>query len=210
MRQLMLAIVLILVPVGLFAVGYRYLSPPPPTQVSLGDLSAFKIIVTDVQGIAATGDLAAAETRVTDFEDMWDQAEDTMRPLNPGAWGQVDDAADAVFSALRRGTPDAAKVTAALAALQVALDDPTAGLSEATGPIVVAGITISDESGHPLSCEDMLTKLRDALATTKVTGIDLQSAQDFQSRALERCNADDDRHADEFTAQALALLAAQN
>jgi hypothetical protein len=56
----------------------------------------------------------------------------------------------------------------------------------------------------------MLATLRDALATTKLTGIDLQSAQDFQSRALERCNADDDRHADQFTAQALALLAAQN
>ena len=29
---------------------------------------------------------------------------------------------------------------------------------------------------------------------------------DFQSKALKRCNADDDTRADEFSAQALALI----
>ncbi len=136
-----------------FPADYWYLSPPLPTQVSLGYLGADKTIVIDVQGIAATGDCAASETRIGEFEGMWHQAEYTMRPLNPGARRQVDDAADAVLSALRRGTPNPAQETGTLTALQVVLDDLTAGLSDASGPIVVTGIRISDESGHPPYCE---------------------------------------------------------
>lgn len=211
MRQFVLAALLVIVPVGVFTIAYRYLVPPDleTAQPSLGDMSPYIEITTDVQGIASTGDFAAAETRITDFEDTWDAAEATMRPLNPAAWGKVDDAADAVFAALRRASPDAGEVTATLAALQEALADPTAGLARVDGPVMVAGIAVSDETGHPIACEDMIATLREALDATVATGTELEQANDFEARALERCNADDDRNADVFAAQALALVAAR-
>jgi len=56
----------------------------------LGDLSALSAIVADTQKIAATGDLKAAEHRITDLETAWDDAEATMRPEDPTAWSNVD------------------------------------------------------------------------------------------------------------------------
>ena len=64
-----------------------------------------KAIVADVQKSAATGDFAAAATRITDWETDWqtvwqtvwetdwqtdsDDAEAGMRPLDPDAWGRL-------------------------------------------------------------------------------------------------------------------------
>ena len=39
----------------------------------------------------------------------------------------------------------------------------------------------------------------------KITKAGATAADDFLSKATERCNADDDMHADEFSAQGLAL-----
>jgi hypothetical protein len=52
----------------------------------------------------------------------------------------------------------------------------------------------------------MLTDLRDGITAGRGTASAAQIA-DLQAKALERCNADDDRRADDFSAQALALLA---
>lgn len=52
----------------------------------------------------------------------------------------------------------------------------------------------------------MLTTLRSAMTTVKTPDADRASAESYQAKALERCNADDDQHADEFAAQALAAL----
>ncbi len=129
MRQFFLAAVLIAVPVALFAGGELILttaSPPAPqdSAAPLGDLSALQAIVADVQKKAATGDMAAAGARVTDFETAWDAAESGMRPLNPPAWSAVDGAADAALRALRAANPDGATVEAALAALMAKLQYP--------------------------------------------------------------------------------------
>ncbi|WP_421758718.1 hypothetical protein [Devosia sp.] len=212
MKQLFLAVILIIVPVAIFAAGYIYLEPPAgaagaaANSAPLGDLSALKAIVTDVTAIAAAGDLAGAATRVTDFETAWDDAEATMRPMDPAAWGTVDDAADAALHALRAASPEPAKVTATLAGLAAALDHPAPAGASPTGVAKVAGIAVTDDTGHALPCETMLGAVRDALSSGKIAASNQAKATDFQSKATERCNADDDAHADAFSAQALALV----
>lgn len=206
MKQFLLAAVLIIIPVAAFSTFEVYLAEAPATAATLGDLTSLKAIVGDVQAIAAKGDLTAAETRVTDFETAWDDAESTMRPLNAAAWGTVDEASDAALHALRAKAPDAAKVTTALAGLMAALNDPSAGDAAASGGVkLVAKIAVTDATGHPLACEDMIKSLRAAVDGGKIAKASTTNADDFLAKAVERCNADDDIHADEFSAQGLAL-----
>jgi hypothetical protein len=184
-----------------------YQSRQNVTAASLGDLSALKTIISNVQAIAETGDFVAAEKRVTDFETAWDDKESSLRKLNPDAWGNIDDAADAVFKALRASTPVAADVKATLANLTAVLNNPGAG-SDANQPgsaSMVNGIAVTDTSGHAIPCEEMITKLKDASAKAKPSAGDKVSADDFLAKAIERCNADDDARADAFSAQGLAL-----
>ena len=111
MKQILLATTLILVPVGAFTAFTLMAQTPAEAEASLGDMSPFKTIITDVQAIAATGDFTAAETRITDFESAWDDAAKAMRPLDTTAWGNVDMAADAALDALRASAPAADEVT---------------------------------------------------------------------------------------------------
>ncbi len=122
MRQILLALGLILAPVGAFTAFQVAFVGSAQADATLGDLSAMKAIIADVQKIAATGDFAAAGTRITDWETAWDNAETGMRPLNPDAWSKVDSASDKALKSLRRGNPTADVVTPALAALMAALD----------------------------------------------------------------------------------------
>jgi hypothetical protein len=205
MKQFLLAVVLVAVPVLAFAGFQIYLSPSPSSAASLGDLSNLKAIIADVQSVARTGDFVAAERRITDFETAWDDAESTMRPKNPGAWGTVDDAADAAIHALRTKAPVAGRVNEALSALIAALDNPSGTAGPANGPKLVSGIAVTDAGGHAIACEDMIKALRAAIDGGKVAPANMAVASNLQSRAIERCNADDDAHADEFSAQGLAL-----
>lgn len=125
MKQILLATALILAPVGAFTAFQLTFVGQAQADASLGDLSALKAIIADVQKIAATGDFKAAQTRITDFETLWDDDENGMRPLNPTAWGNVDDAADKALKSLRKGTPTADVVTPALASLMAVLNDPS-------------------------------------------------------------------------------------
>jgi hypothetical protein len=204
MKQFLLAACLIMVPVAIFSGGYKYLAPPAiAADQSLGDLSSMKSIITDVQAIVQTGDFEKAETRITDFETAWDNAEEKLRPLNKEAWGNVDDASDAALKALRK-SPEAGKVSATLAALQSALDNPMGGAdASSAGVKLVAGI--ADDTGHALPCEVMIKDVQSAVDGGKISEAKKSALGDFQAKALERCNADDDVHADEFSAQALAL-----
>jgi len=90
----------------------------------LGDLSSLQALVTGVEAIAKTGDFAKAQTRITDFETLWDKDEETMKPMNKKAWHHVDDAADAALKALRTKKPEAAEVSNTLSALAAALANP--------------------------------------------------------------------------------------
>jgi hypothetical protein len=218
MRNLMLSVALIAAPVGMFTVAYTALAPTTgqaeaainSSGPSLGDMSAFTAIITDVQGIAASGDFTAAEKRITDFETAWDDAQNTLRPVNTTYWGNVDIAADAALDALRSGAPDAAGVTATLADLQAELADPAKapGDAQAAAVATVAGIATTDANGRALPCEVMLKDLSDKLQTAKLPADTMAQVTGFQTKALERCNADDDARADDFSARALALLPA--
>ena len=212
MKQLLLATALIALPVGAFTAFNLYTAAPSLaatatlTSAGLGDMSAFSAIVTDVQTIAATGDLAAAQSRITDFETAWDDQASALRAKDGNAWGTIDDAADAALGALRAGTPDAAAVDATLTALQASLITPVAAASEPVAAVFVSGIAVTDANGRALPCEVMLKSVTDGLATAKLSDADRASAVDFQTKATERCNADDDQRADGFSAQALALV----
>ncbi len=212
MKQFVLAAVLILLPVMVFGAVEIWVLPgtgavpgPGSGSAPLGDLADYQAIVTDTRDRVVAGDLVAAETRITDFETRWDDAEPTMRPKAPAAWGTVDAAADDVFTALRARNPDPAKAKEALAALSAALSDPSGG-GQSGGVHSVAGIAVTDANGHPIPCESMLEELRSALAGGTVASADKARLADLQAQATERCNADDDAHADAFAAQARALV----
>lgn len=212
MKQIPLALILIAAPVVLFFAGNASLVPRPTaaatganTAQSLGDLSALKTIINDVDKIANTGDMVAAEKRITDFETAWDDAQSKLQALNGEAWGVVDGASDKALKALRATTPDAAKVAETLTALSAALDNPSGGPAEVGGELKVSGIIVSDANGHALPCEVMIKSLKEAIATNKIGQATVATANDFMAKALERCNADDDTHADEFSALGLAL-----
>jgi hypothetical protein len=206
LRNLALSATLIAVPAAGFALAEMFISPAATTAAAaqsrgLGDLSAYKTIVADTQTIAATGDFAAAEHRITDLETLWDQNASALRQADRAAWNSVDAAADDAFSALRAGTPDGATVTAALATLAATLDAPVP--AAASGPIqYVSGIAVTDETGRAIPCEDLIGQVRAAIGTATPAA----AVADLQAKALERCNADDDAHADAFSAQALALI----
>lgn len=209
MKQLLLATALIALPVGAFTAFNFYATGPvvaADASAGLGDVSAFTAIVTEVQAIAATGDLAAAKARIKDLETAWDDQAATLRALNGNAWGTIDNAADAALAALRAATPDAAEVDKTLAALQVTLTTPSDAASTPVDAVLVAGIAVTDANGRALPCEVMLKSVTDGLASTKLSDADMAAAVDFQAKATERCNADDDQRADAFSAQALALV----
>jgi len=205
MKQLLLAVMLVSIPVAAFAGFQVYFSPSPSSAASLGDLSNLKAIVTDVQSVAKTGDFVAAEKRITDFETAWDDAESAIRPKNSAAWGNVDNAADAAIHALRTNAPDAGRVNETLSVLLATLDNPSGTADSAEGLKLVSGIPVTDASGHAIACEAMIKALRAAIDGGRIAQANAEAAGDFQSKAIERCNADDDGHADEFSAQGLAL-----
>lgn len=213
MKQLLLATALIALPAAGFAavetwlVGETTAAADTGQARSLGDLSAYETIVKDSMKLVDAGDLAAAETRITDFETMWDEAEAALRPEAPGAWGNIDAAADAAFAALRARAPSATDVKGALAALSSTLADPAGGAAERGGARSVSGVAVTDANGHPIPCESMLADLRAALADGSIAAADAAKAGGLQAKAMERCNADDDARADSFAAEALALRA---
>ncbi|MFJ6322127.1 MULTISPECIES: hypothetical protein [unclassified Rhizobium] len=55
-------------------------------------------------------------------------------------------------------------------------------------------------------CEEMLKQLRTAEVSAKPTDADKARISDLEAKGIERCNADDDKRADEFFTQALKIL----
>jgi hypothetical protein len=55
-------------------------------------------------------------------------------------------------------------------------------------------------------CEDVLKEYRAAKETAKVSADVMKKADELEAKAVERCNADDDKRADQFLTDAMKLL----
>lgn len=208
MKQFLLAAILIAIPAITFStIEVAHHTEAQTTKAdssSLGDLSEYESIVEETRTLASKGDLKSAERRITRFETKWDDEESTLRPQAPGAWGNVDAAADKTFAALRASHPTVQQAQQALDNLSQTLAAP-GGHSPGQSVQSVAGIAVTDSNGHPLPCEVMLRDLRDAFDKGAYSSANSDKAKSLQNQAIERCNADDDVRSDRFSAQALAL-----
>ncbi len=55
-------------------------------------------------------------------------------------------------------------------------------------------------------CENTLKELRAEEASDKVSDADKKKVSDLEAKGIERCNADDDKRANDFFAQAMKVL----
>ena len=55
-------------------------------------------------------------------------------------------------------------------------------------------------------CEDTLKTLRAAEAAATLSAADKAKVSELEAKGIERCNADDDKRADEFFAQAMKVM----
>lgn len=77
-------------------------------------------------------------------------------------------------------------------------------LALALGAIAAASPVSAFAAATP--CENTLKDLRAAEASAKVSDADRKKVSDLEAKGIERCNADDDKRANDFFAQAMKLL----
>jgi hypothetical protein len=83
------------------------------------------------------------------------------------------------------------KAIVAVAVLNAAL-----AIAAISGPAAAAAVP----------CEDMLKQMRDAKKSTQIADADMKKVNDLETRAVERCNADDDARSDKFLAEAMKIM----
>ena len=64
---------------------------------------------------------------------------------------------------------------------------------------------VASQARAAAPCEDMLKELRAAKATAKLSDADTKKVNDLEDKGIERCNADDDKRADDFFSQAMKI-----
>jgi hypothetical protein len=73
--------------------------------------------------------------------------------------------------------------------------------------LLFASISASSAfAANTVPCEKILADLRAAQKTVKVSDADAAKVAGLEDKGIERCNADDDGHADEFFSQAMKIL----
>ncbi|OWK25287.1 hypothetical protein AJ87_12015 [Rhizobium yanglingense] len=73
--------------------------------------------------------------------------------------------------------------------------------------VAAAGFTVVSFPAHAaVPCEDMLKQMRDAKTSAKLNDSDMQKVSDLETKAVERCNADDDMRSDKFLADAMKIM----
>ncbi|UCI10581.1 hypothetical protein [Mesorhizobium sp. B1-1-8] len=78
-------------------------------------------------------------------------------------------------------------------------------LSLATAAIAVTN-PLSSAFAAPMPCETVLKDLRAAEAAAKLGDADKNKVSELETKGIERCNADDDKRADDFFVQAMKIL----
>jgi len=58
----------------------------------------------------------------------------------------------------------------------------------------------------PPPCETALKDLRAAEAKATLNDVDKNKVSELETKGIERCNADDDKRADDFFAQAMKII----
>jgi len=61
-------------------------------------------------------------------------------------------------------------------------------------------------SAKAAPCEDMLKQLRTAVDAAKLSDTDAAKVKELEDKGIERCNADDDKRADDFFDQAMKIV----
>ena len=99
------------------------------SDIPLGDLSNFRQITEATLTLVQSNDLSSAKTRITDLETAWDNAQSTLKPMNPGKWTMMDSSIDDALKSLRASHPDATQCASSLQALLGVIDslDPQPG-----------------------------------------------------------------------------------
>ena len=72
--------------------------------------------------------------------------------------------------------------------------------------MLAAGFAAMPASASTIPCEDLLKDMRAAKATAKLSDADAKAVADLETKAVERCNADDDKRSDAFSLEALKIM----
>lgn len=92
----------------------------------LGDLSKFRKIVADTEGLVAKNNLIGAKARIKDLETSWDDAEPSLKPRAANEWHMIDKGIDRALSSLRNDPPDSVSCKKSISNL-LSLFDQAAG-----------------------------------------------------------------------------------
>ncbi|MGH6894762.1 MAG: hypothetical protein ACREEP_21160 [Dongiaceae bacterium] len=72
--------------------------------------------------------------------------------------------------------------------------------------ILAVAAVAAPAAAEEVPCEKMLEDLRAAVKSATLNDADAAKVKELEDKGVERCNADDDAHADEFFAQAMKVL----
>lgn len=69
-----------------------------------------------------------------------------------------------------------------------------------------APFSVSSVRAATVPCEDMLKDMRATKAAASLSEADMTKVKDLETKAVERCNADDDARSDGFLTDAMKIM----